>query len=47
MAQQFGKAGYERVKSKFSLESSVHRTEDLYRSLLEERAWRAGRRPAA
>jgi len=47
VARQFGKAGYERVKDKFSLESSVHRTEDLYLSLLEERARRAGRRTVA
>lgn len=47
MARQFAKAGYERVKSKFSLEASVHKTENLYLSLLEERASRNGHPLAA
>lgn len=46
IAREFGRAGYERVASNFSLESTVRRTEDLYMSVLDERSWR-GARPIA
>jgi glycosyltransferase involved in cell wall biosynthesis len=35
LAQQFGRAGYDRAADKFSIESTVRRTEDLYATLLD------------
>jgi len=37
LTEQFGTAGYERVKNHFSLTSTVRQTEDLYMTLLHER----------
>jgi L-malate glycosyltransferase len=43
LARQFGEAGRARVTSHFSLESTVRQTEELYLSLLDDRAWRHAR----
>jgi L-malate glycosyltransferase len=42
-AKKFGDAGYDRVKSQFSLEATLRRTEDLYMSVLEEKKWQRAR----
>jgi len=47
VARQFGQAGYERVKSEFSLTATVRRTEALYTELLEERFGRQSRAVSA
>jgi glycosyltransferase involved in cell wall biosynthesis len=43
LARQFGEAGRARVAANFSLETTVRQTEDLYLSLLDDRAWRHAR----
>src|SRR5215831_613678 len=40
MRERFGYAGYERVRTHFSLAATVRKTEELYTMLLEERMWR-------
>jgi glycosyltransferase involved in cell wall biosynthesis len=40
MRERFGDAGYERVRTHFSLAATVRKTEELYTMLLEERMWR-------
>jgi glycosyltransferase involved in cell wall biosynthesis len=47
MRHRFGEAGYERVATRFSLTSTVQKTEELYTALLERRRWRHRRRVRA
>jgi glycosyltransferase involved in cell wall biosynthesis len=43
LGERFGQAGYERVRTHFSLAATVRKTEELYAMLLEERMWRQAR----
>ncbi len=43
LADEFGKAGHDYVRTNFSLDATVRRTQDLYMALLEERRWRYAR----
>lgn len=43
IARRFGEAGFRRVAERFSIATTVRKTEDLYSGLLEQQMWRHAR----